>query len=219
MRLLRLFAFWACLVSTAAAPGREIWGPGGTVKPPQPVWLEIAGVPEGAAASFFPSDVLTTGPPHLMPRHALFHADAAGAYHVNAFVTVVDWQARTITTTPLSIKIVVGQPEPPPPAPATEITGVVIYELDDPSQQKPEYAQIMYGPSIRKLLEGRWHCVDDDVSGQLRPFVAAALAAVEAEKLPEPHLFLFDQDGRQIHRGPLPGSVEAAAAKIREFLR
>ena len=120
---------------------------------------------------------------------------------------------------PFCFKIVVGEPQPPPPPPARETTGVVIYELDDPSQQRPEYAQIMYGPSIRKLLEGRWHCVDDDVSGQLPPFVAAALAAVKAEKLPEPHLFLFDQDGRQIHRGPLPGSVEAAAAKIREFPR
>src|SRR3972149_5685027 len=104
MRLLRLFAFWACLVWTAAAAGLEIVGPSGTVRPSQPVWLEIAGAPEGAAASFFPSDVLTTGPPHVMPRHALFHADAAGAYQVNAFVTVVDWQARTITTTPLLLQ-------------------------------------------------------------------------------------------------------------------
>src|SRR3990172_8212605 len=75
---------------------------------------------------------------------------------------------------PFFFKIVVGQPpppfpskraaadpQPPPPPPARETTGVVIYELDDPSQQRPEYAQIMYGPSIRKLLEGRWHCVDD----------------------------------------------------------
>src|SRR3989304_8496681 len=118
MRLLRLLAFWACLVSTGAAAGLEVWGPSGTVKPPEPVWREIAGAPEGAAASFFPSDVLTTGPPHVAPRHALFHADAAGAYQVNAFVTVVDWDARTITTTPLSFKIIVGEPQPPPATPA-----------------------------------------------------------------------------------------------------
>ena len=176
---------------------RPAWrscGTRGTVKPSEPVWLEIAGAPQGAAASFFPSDVRTAGPPHVAPLRCSFTPTPRAAYQVNAFVTVVDWDARTITTTPLSIKIVVAEPEPPPPPPAREITGVVIYELDDPSQQKPEYAQIMYGPSIRKLLEGRWHCVDDDVSGQLRPFVAAALAAVKAEKSPEPHLFLFDQD-------------------------
>ena len=45
MRLLRLLAFWACLVSTAAAAGLEIVGPSGTVNPSQPVWLEIAGAP------------------------------------------------------------------------------------------------------------------------------------------------------------------------------
>ena len=124
-------------------------GPSGTVKPSQAVAGDRPSA-QAQAASFFPSDVLATGAPHAAAPCTLY-ADAAGAYQVNAFVTVVDWDARTITTTPLSIKIVVGEPKPPPPPTVREVTGVVIYELDDPSQQKPEYAQIMYGPSIRKL--------------------------------------------------------------------
>ena len=92
MKVWMLSGLWLAVAASGAA-GAEmaIIGPTKPVRPGEPVWLEIAGAPDGAAASCFPSDVLTAGPPHVKPRQGLFHAEEAGAYLVHAFVTMAEW--------------------------------------------------------------------------------------------------------------------------------
>ncbi len=229
-----LLSLLLCFWSVAASAGDlKIVGPP-EVEPGRPAWFEITGVEEGTTATFFPSDVLQTGPPHIVTLHGMFWTETPGIYTINAIAatTTVDWEKKTVSTTltPLSYRVEVGTPEPepdpdpqpdpdPPPPDITDLTAVIVYETQDQDQQDPRWAQVMYGPTLAKLLGAKkWIVVDDDVEGDVPDYVAACIDKTKGENLKEPHLFLLDQNRKIVWNGHLPKSVDATVAIVKEYL-
>ena len=120
------------LVLSVAPPA--IKGPDGPVKPRHVAWLWLEGLDENTQAVFTPEDFLTTGPPHIIPGHALFWADKPGRYTVAATAVTVDWDARKFQLIPLKHVVVVegeNGPDPPPPPPPVGSYGIAIFYQSD----------------------------------------------------------------------------------------
>lgn len=107
--------------------------------------------------------------------------------------------------------------------PVTQLAGVVVHQTDDPNQQDPQWAAIMFGDRINDLIgDDYWQPVDIDYSGQaswLRRFIEQT----KAEGLEQPHLFLYDYPTREspeslVWHGPLSKDAGEVEAKVKEYM-
>lgn len=190
-----------------------------TVEPGVPAWFSIS-ASDGQSASFFPSDDLTIGPPHLAEGHALFWTRQPGRYSVMGIA--VDWNRQTFSI--VQKRIVVGEgddPDPPPPPPTPgERHLVILYESDTAGTATVALANLLMRlrvDSMSGYLAEKKHrltIADQDgksPDGTAHPVLARYRELVDG---PLPYLFVVDKEGRVRHKGPCPVEFDAVIAIV-----
>lgn len=201
-----------CLLVAAHAPAADptIVGPVGPVGVKSVSWVSLEGLTAGCTATFFPSEQLTVGPPHIQPGHGLFWSDKVGKFTVSA--VVVDWEARTLT--PLTYSITVGtapdpDPDPDPdPQPNRRWQIMLFHESADLDNLPRGQVELLSSLSLREELTSAGHYLlgvyDDDACStgncpvKLRPFWSAIAGD------PMPRVALAPIGGGNVKDYPLP---------------
>ena len=221
--MIRLAAF-LLLMFPGLAWGQTIVGPAEPIAPKQPAWLSIEGITPGSSATFFPNAQLQTGPPHIVPLHALFWAEKAGTYQVNAMAVSVDWTAQTISLIPLSYTVTVqgddGPDPPPPPPPVDRLWGLLLYEANDLDEQ-PEFAKVAASTRLRAIEKFELQAYDKDVKdedGETPETLKPWLKVIADQKWPLPQLLLISEAGDLVDHVS-PTTVDATISFVEERLK
>lgn len=166
-----------------------------------------------------PSGVLASG---QATECFISFAEAAKSLPAGIHAGAVSFQNETNRKgdTPRLVALTVtSDPEPPP---VEELWGAVIYETDDLDDYGPKTAQVLASERLRELDERfHWRLFDEDVEGpdgrvpdEAKPWIELA----EEKNLELPHLFLVSQDGKLVHNGKLPASVDEVIELVRKHL-
>jgi len=198
--------------------GPSIWGPNVPVKVKHKAWLYIQGVEEGGSAAFFPTPFLEVGPPHIVPQHALFWAEKAGEYQVNAVVANVDWDKKQLSIVPLAYIVTVADdeeppPPPPPPPPGGKYQVMIFTETEDLDNLPKEQQYLINSLVFRKNLQEAGHLFlkSVDIQSTYEGGIPTALQpwfnAVKNKSLPR--VAIAPMDGGKVKTFPL--SADEAA--------
>lgn len=220
--LVPLIAFLA--ITAARGDDPRIVGPTDSVEARSVSWVTLEGLGPNDTATFFPSEQLQAGPPHIVPQHALFWSDREGKFQVQAIVVSVDWQTRQISLTPLTYSITVGSnpdpgPDPgPDPQPGQRWQIMLFHESGDLDSLPRGQVELLSSLKLRQELEAAGHYVagvfDDDTSGT-SGIPAALQPWFEAVKNdPMPRIALAPLAGGVVRDYPLP----ADRAGLMKFL-
>lgn len=212
-----------CLLIATNALGADptIIGPVGPVPAKSVSWVSLEGLAANCTATFFPSEQLTVGPPHLQPSHGLFWSDKLGKFTVNAIV--VDWTARTLT--PLTYSIVVGtEPNPPdppdPPNPDRKWQVMIVHESNDLDNLPRGQVELLSSLSLREELKAAGYVLlgvyDDDscASGQCSVALRPWFAAVAGETMPR--VAIAPVGGGNVKDFPLPADKAGLLKLLQE---
>lgn len=215
---MKRFVLLIWLLAAAPALGADptIVGPVGPVPLKSVSWVSLEGLAAGCTATFFPSEQLTVGPPHLQPGHGIFWSDKVGKFSISA--VVVDWEARTLT--PLTYTITVGtspdpdpgpdpDPDPEPdPQPGRRWQIMFFQESGDLDDLPRGQVELLSSLSLREELAAAGHYVlgvsDKDACStgtcpvKLRPFWSAVTGD------PMPRVALAPIGGGSVKDYPLP---------------
>lgn len=109
----------------------------------------------------------------------------------------------------------------------TKLAGVIVYDVEDESQQDYDWYTIMYGERFNKMVgDDYWQPVDIDAQGS-PPWIKLMIARVldEEKPLAQPQLFLYDWPRREeepnhgvVWNGPLSKDIDTVEKQVREWL-